>query len=69
MVSAKTFENALKQVDQDTRNSQAYKRLQLEGISIINDLNESKFHNASEVIRATSQLGTLLSRLNSLGGK
>lgn len=68
MISAKNFENALKQVDQDTRNTQSYKRLQLEGLELINNLNQSKFHNAADIVKATSTLGTLLSRLQNLGG-
>lgn len=69
MISAKNFENALKQVELDNRNSNEVKRIQISGVDLINNLNQSKFRNATEVAKASSTLAGLISKLKSLGGK
>lgn len=68
MVSARNFENALRQVEVNNRNSNELKRIELEGVDLINKLNQSKFHNVTEVVNATGNLSRLLSQLKSLGG-
>lgn len=69
MISARNFENALKQVEVDNRNSNEVKRIELAGVDLINQLNQSKFHNATEVTKAANNLGRLITSLRSLGGK
>lgn len=66
MVSARNFENALANVKLNNEQSNRVKEIELKGVSLINELNNSKFKNASTISSIGTQLAQLVSRL---GGK
>lgn len=66
MVSARNFENALASVKANNEQSNRTKEIELEGISLINELNSSKFKNANVLSGIGRQLAQLVTRL---GGK